>query len=255
MLFHYVPDTGTAPCCYDTIVSESRIAAYIGIAKGEVPERVHFGPYRSFPDTCDWSWTETRPVGFTRTYYGTSVYDGSLEYNDTRVTPSWGGSMFEALMPALFLPEERWGPGSWGANHPLTVAAQIHHGMVRPATATGASRPPTTPKAATGRTASTGSAATRMAIRRTTTARSSTTAGRAARTGPRSGSAAERVHQRRRDAARGLPGAALRAGGGAREPGTAGARLQGLYALGLPRLGQRRERRRCRSRTCRSTRA
>ena len=32
-------------------------------------------------------------------------------------------------MPALFLPEERWGPGSWGANHPLTVRAQIHHGM------------------------------------------------------------------------------------------------------------------------------
>ena len=37
------------------------------------------------------------------------------------VTPSWGGSMFEALMPSLFVPEERWGPGSWGANHPLTV--------------------------------------------------------------------------------------------------------------------------------------
>ncbi len=32
-------------------------------------------------------------------------------------------------MPALFVPEERWGPGSWGANHPLTVAAQIHHGL------------------------------------------------------------------------------------------------------------------------------
>ena len=130
MLFHYVPDTGEEPCCYDTIVSESRIGAYIGIVKGEVPERVHFGPYRSFPDTCDWSWTETRPVGFTRTYYGTSVYDGSLPYNGTLVTPSWGGSMFEALMPALFIPEERWGPGSWGANHPLVAASQIHHGMV-----------------------------------------------------------------------------------------------------------------------------
>jgi Putative glucoamylase/RTX calcium-binding nonapeptide repeat (4 copies)/Protein of unknown function (DUF3131) len=130
MLFHYVPDTGGEACCYDTIVSESRIGAYIGIAKGQVPERVHFGPFRSFPDSCAWSWTETRPVGFTRTYYGTSVYDGSLPYNGTLVTPSWGGSMFEALMPALFVPEERWGPGSWGVNHPLTAAAQIHHGLV-----------------------------------------------------------------------------------------------------------------------------
>jgi hypothetical protein len=129
MLFHFVPDTGGEACCYDTIVSESRIAAYIGIREGQVPDRVHFGPFRSWPDSCDSSWTETRPVGFTRTYFGTSVYDGSLPYNDTLVTPGWGGSMFEALMPALFVPEERWAPGSWGANHPLTVAAQIHHGL------------------------------------------------------------------------------------------------------------------------------
>ena len=32
-------------------------------------------------------------------------------------------------MPSLFVPEERWGPGSWGANHPLTVRAQIYHGL------------------------------------------------------------------------------------------------------------------------------
>jgi hypothetical protein len=129
ILFHYEPDTGAAPCCYDTIVSESRIASYIGIAKGELPDRHYFGAWRSFPDSCDWSWQETRPVGFTRTYYGTSTYDGSYRYNGTLVTPSWGGSMFEALMPSLFVPEEEWAPGSWGANHPLTVAAQVHHGL------------------------------------------------------------------------------------------------------------------------------
>jgi hypothetical protein len=59
------------------------------------------------------------------------VFEGAYPYNGTRVTPSWGGSMFEALMPALFLPEERWGPASWGVNHPLTVQAQIHHGLVQ----------------------------------------------------------------------------------------------------------------------------
>src|SRR4051794_24751941 len=37
--------------------------------------------------------------------------------------------MFEALMPALFVPEESWAPRSWGQNHPLTVDAQIFHGM------------------------------------------------------------------------------------------------------------------------------
>jgi Ca2+-binding RTX toxin-like protein len=37
--------------------------------------------------------------------------------------------MFEALMPTLFVPEERWAPGSWGVNHPLWVRAQMHHGL------------------------------------------------------------------------------------------------------------------------------
>jgi hypothetical protein len=58
-----------------------------------------------------------------------AVFEGAYPYAGMRVTPSWGGSMFEALMPPLFVPEDRWGPGSWGANHPLTARAQIHHGL------------------------------------------------------------------------------------------------------------------------------
>jgi hypothetical protein len=37
--------------------------------------------------------------------------------------------MFEALMPSLFVPEEKWAPNSWGTNHPATVRAQIYHGL------------------------------------------------------------------------------------------------------------------------------
>ncbi|HEU4927581.1 MAG TPA: glucoamylase family protein, partial [Vicinamibacterales bacterium] len=127
--FYYAPDTGESPCCYDTVVSESRIAGYIGIVKGEIPPEEYYGAWRSFPDTCDWSWQETRPVGVTRTYYGIDVFEGAYPYAGMLVTPSWGGSMFEALMPALFVPEERLAPKSWGINHPATVRAQIHHGL------------------------------------------------------------------------------------------------------------------------------
>jgi hypothetical protein len=127
--FHVVPETGFSPCCYDTIVSESRIASYIGIAKGELPPKHYFGSWRTFPETCDWSWQETKPVGFHTTYLGVSVFEGAYEYAGFRVVPGWGGSMFEALMPALFVPEDRWGPRSWAVNHPLTVSAQIHHGL------------------------------------------------------------------------------------------------------------------------------
>ncbi len=127
--FSYAPSTGDSPCCYDTVVSESRIASYIGIAKGELPPKEYYGTWRSFPDTCDWSWQETRPVGVNRSYFGVNVFEGAYPYHGTLVTPSWGGSMFEALMPALFVPEERWAPRSWGVNHPLTVKAQIYHGL------------------------------------------------------------------------------------------------------------------------------
>jgi hypothetical protein len=127
--FHVAPDTGESPCCYDTVVSESRIASYIGIAKGELPAKEYYGTWRTFPDTCDWSWQETRPVGVTRRYFGIDVFEGAYPYAGMLVTPSWGGSMFEALMPDLFVPEEIWAPRSWGVNHPLTVRAQIHHGL------------------------------------------------------------------------------------------------------------------------------
>jgi hypothetical protein len=131
VLFHYRPDDPAAsPCCYDTLVSESRIVDYLGISKGQLPPREYYGRNRTFPDTCDGAFQEQRPTGTTRTYFGVPVYEGAYTYAGTKVVPSWGGSMFEALMPDLFVPEERWAPASWGTNHPATVRAQIFHGLV-----------------------------------------------------------------------------------------------------------------------------
>jgi hypothetical protein len=130
VLFHFRPDDpAMSPCCYDTVVSESRIVDYIGIGRGQLPQKEYYGRWRTFPDTCDYSFQETKPVGSWQSYFGVDVFEGAYQYNGTKLVPSWGGSMFEALMPALFVPEEKWAPNSWGANHPLTVQAQIHHGM------------------------------------------------------------------------------------------------------------------------------
>jgi hypothetical protein len=46
------------------------------------------------------------------------------------IVPGWGGSMFEELMPDVFVPESSWAPRSWGLNHPLHVRAQREHGLV-----------------------------------------------------------------------------------------------------------------------------
>ena len=132
--FHIDPnapsDPALSPCCYDTAVSESRIVDYIGISRGQLPPKTYFQRWRTFPDSCDWGWQETRPVGVTRTYYGINVFEGAYPYRGSLVVPSWGGSMFEALMVDLFVPESDWAPRSWRVNHPLTVRAQMLHGLL-----------------------------------------------------------------------------------------------------------------------------
>jgi hypothetical protein len=114
---------------YDTTVSETRIALYLGITDGEIPPEAYYGTYRTFPSTCDWSWQEQRPSGVTRTYSGVPVYEGVYHYGDMALVPGWGGSMFEALMPDMLVPESEWAPRSWGVNHPLVVQAQKEHGL------------------------------------------------------------------------------------------------------------------------------
>lgn len=114
---------------YDTIVSETRITTYLGILTGQMPPEHYFASWRTFPETCDWSWHEMQPVGEHRSYLGIDVYEGAYTYRGMRIVPGWGGSMFEELMPDVFVPESSWGPDSWGRNHPLHVRAQREHGL------------------------------------------------------------------------------------------------------------------------------
>jgi hypothetical protein len=67
--------------------------------------------------------------GVMSNYLGIDVYEGHFTYRDMNIVPTWGGSMFEALMPALLVPEEDWGEHNWGVNHSLYVQAQIQHGL------------------------------------------------------------------------------------------------------------------------------
>ncbi|MEU8224447.1 glucoamylase family protein [Kribbella sp. NPDC048915] len=123
------PDVYYRKFHYDTLNTEARIAGYVGFALGQVPHTQYFATYRTFPDGCDWSWPEQRPKGVHRTYLGLDVFEGTYTYRGMRIVPSWGGDMFESLMPDLFVPEATWGPHSWAINHPLTVRAQIEHGL------------------------------------------------------------------------------------------------------------------------------
>ncbi len=123
------PDVWYTHHHYDTAVSETRITSYLGIATGQVPGKHYFASWRTFPSSDDWSWQESKPSGFDRTYLGIDVYEGAYTYRGMKIVPGWGGSMFEELMPDVFVPEAKWAPKSWGRNHPLHVRAQREHGM------------------------------------------------------------------------------------------------------------------------------
>lgn len=114
---------------YGAFNTEPRMASYLGIASEQIPQKHYFGTFRTFPgENCDWSWSEQRGQGEYRTYLDQRVFEGSYAYRGMRMVPSWGGSMFEALMVPLFVPEEEWGTRSWALNHPTYVQAQIEHG-------------------------------------------------------------------------------------------------------------------------------
>ena len=101
---------------------------------GQIPAKHYFGTFRTFHnDNCDYSWTETKPVGEWKTYDGIPVFEGALPYRGMNIVPTWGGSMFEALMVPLFVPEEKWGPQSLGRQPPALRARpdRARHGRGR----------------------------------------------------------------------------------------------------------------------------
>ena len=122
----YRTDDQTFDGHYGMLNTEARIASYFGIARGQLPPEHYYRMFRTLPENLE---QQQSPRGTTRDYYGVKVFEGSYDYRGARIVPSWGGSMFEALMVTLFVPEDVWAPRSWGINHPLYVRAQIAHGL------------------------------------------------------------------------------------------------------------------------------
>jgi hypothetical protein len=124
------PDVWYTNHHYDTTVSETRITSYLGIITGQIPGSQYFAMWRTFPADCGWNWQEMQPVGQTKTYLGVEVFEGAYSYRGMHIVPGWGGSMFEELMPDMFVLESSWAPRSWGLNHALHVRAQREHGLL-----------------------------------------------------------------------------------------------------------------------------
>jgi hypothetical protein len=120
---YYVNLATPASYHYGALFAESRLGSLIAIGKEDVPEVHWFRMDRTFP--ADFTWQTQTPL--ERKLKASDRYQwtgGYYEWKGIRYVPSWGGSMFEALMPALLLDEQKYAPDSLGLNGKLHAEIQ-----------------------------------------------------------------------------------------------------------------------------------
>ncbi|HSO56964.1 MAG TPA: glucoamylase family protein [Paenisporosarcina sp.] len=108
---------------YGMFYTEPRVGSYISIGKGDVPKEHWWKMYRTLPQ--EWDWQAQIPNGYTTQYDGVSVFEGHYQYSGIKYVPSWGGSMFEGLMPCIVLKEKDLGTKALGLNNQRHVDVQI----------------------------------------------------------------------------------------------------------------------------------
>jgi hypothetical protein len=120
---YYTNPGARSPYHYGLLYTEARLGSLIAIGKGDVPESHWFEMLRTLPADCDGQ-TQTPRGITTKSVRGHRFSAGYYEWNGVRYVPSWGGSMFEALMPALLLDEVHYAPKSLGANDQAHATVQ-----------------------------------------------------------------------------------------------------------------------------------
>ena len=119
-----------SPYHYTTLYTEARLGSLIAIGKGDVPEDHWYRMARTFPLACTWQPRE--PLNRrTKQVRGHRVTGGFYEWEGMRYVPSWGGSMFEALMPTLVVDEKSLAPRSLGRNAEVHVEVQRRYALER----------------------------------------------------------------------------------------------------------------------------
>ncbi|MEU6083586.1 glucoamylase family protein [Streptomyces sp. NPDC047108] len=123
---YWTDDDTFTPHWYGALNTEPRMASYLGIGDGSLPPEHYWHTFRTM--LPEWEQEQT-PEGEWVTVDGVRVWRGHYTYRGRKLVPSWGGSMFEALMVPLFVPEAAWSPGAWGLNHRRHVLSHIEHGL------------------------------------------------------------------------------------------------------------------------------
>lgn len=113
---------------YGLLYTESRAGSMIAIGKRDVPEEHWFKLQRTFPSDAAWQ-SLTPHERATKTVRGHETIGGWYEWNGLRYVPSWGGSLFEALMPTVIIDEKKYGPENVGTNDVIHAVIQRRYAL------------------------------------------------------------------------------------------------------------------------------
>ena len=120
---YYVHLPHRAEYNYGLLYSEARLGSLIAIGKGQVPEAHWYQMARTFPRSFAWP-SQSPKQRVMKTVNGQVFPGGYYVWKQVNYVPSWGGSLFEALMPLLVLDEARYAPDSLGRN--AAAHTEIH---------------------------------------------------------------------------------------------------------------------------------
>jgi hypothetical protein len=111
-----------SPYHYGLLATEARVTSFVGIGKGDLPREHWWFVFRAPPKA--WDWQNQMPEGKDVVIEGAPVFEGHYTYQGRKFVPSWGGSLFEFLMPTLVMKEKELAPRGLGLNN--RVATEIH---------------------------------------------------------------------------------------------------------------------------------
>lgn len=112
---------------YGLLATEARLTSYVAIGKGDL-EKEHWARiYRALP--VEWDWQKQVPGGIESSLFDIPVFEGFYTYLDKKFVPSWGGSLFEFLSPALLIKEQELATEGLGKNNLVATDLHIEHAV------------------------------------------------------------------------------------------------------------------------------
>jgi len=122
-----VPERNFGLYHYGMLVSEARATSFYAIGKGDLPKDHWWFLYRTLPDS--WKWQTQPPQGTQKERDGTTYLQGHYSRAGQKFVPSWGGSLFEVLMPTLVINEKKLAPKGLGLNNKIFTELQRDYAL------------------------------------------------------------------------------------------------------------------------------